>query len=54
MEILHYIQETRGSIREIISKQVALVRWLIYIGAIMVFLFYGAFHSNAEFIYFQF
>ena len=54
MEALQYFQETRGSIREYLSKQLFVVRWAAYILAILTLLIYGAFHSNSEFIYFQF
>ena len=54
METVHIIQEVKGSFAEIFESMLPLIRWLAYVLAIFLLLFYGAFHSNAEFIYFQF
>lgn len=50
---VHAIQEN-GSIRERIGAYPVPVRWAIYYVAVITILFWGAFNSSEQFIYFQF
>lgn len=52
---IQLVRELSGkSIRDLVSKQHVLIRWPLYISLILVILFFGTFHSQSEFIYFQF
>lgn len=49
------VRELSGkSIRNLVSEQPMIVRWPMYISLVLVILFFGSFHSQSEFIYFQF
>lgn len=55
MMTVQLIREISGkSIRALVSKQPMLVRWPLYIGLLLIIFFFGTFHSQSEFIYFQF
>lgn len=51
--VIHYIQETRGSIREIIKAQPAWLRWTLYVGLCTGILMLGV-RGSGQFIYFRF
>lgn len=53
MEVVHRIQR-RNSIRELISRKPAVIRWAAYYGIVLIIIFCGAFSSSTQFIYFQF
>jgi D-alanyl-lipoteichoic acid acyltransferase DltB (MBOAT superfamily) len=46
--------QSRGALRDRIRRQPALLRWGLYYAATAAVLFFGAFNSSQEFIYFQF
>jgi len=55
MSLVQFIRlQTGGEMRDIIAKQPVLVRWSAYVVLLLVIAFYGSFHSQSEFIYFQF
>lgn len=53
MEFIHTIQR-HGSIRHMLRGKPLLLRWLIYYVMIFSILFFGAFNTSQQFIYFQF
>ena len=53
MELIHVIQESKGSIRLLISRLPFVFRWSIYTGSIVLIFMFGVF-SESQFIYFQF
>jgi hypothetical protein len=50
---VHTLQ-SRRSLREMLSRQSAPLRWSIYYAVIVLILFFGAFNQSQQFIYFQF
>ncbi|MBP7737014.1 MAG: MBOAT family protein [Spirochaetes bacterium] len=50
--VVNYIQESRGSIREMIRKRPLVVRWALYY--LMVMSIFAGMLKTAQFIYFQF
>jgi D-alanyl-lipoteichoic acid acyltransferase DltB (MBOAT superfamily) len=53
MEAVHWIQERDDSIRTVIRRQPAWLRWSVYYGLVMVIFMFGKFEAN-EFIYSRF
>jgi D-alanyl-lipoteichoic acid acyltransferase DltB (MBOAT superfamily) len=53
MEAVHWIQERDGSLRTVILRQPAWLRWSAYYGLVMVIFMFGKFEAN-EFIYSRF
>ena len=53
MEAVHWIQQRDGSIRTVIRRQPAWLRWSAYYGLVMVIVMFGKFEAN-EFIYSRF
>jgi alginate O-acetyltransferase complex protein AlgI len=53
MEWLHRLQN-KGSMRLLLNKQNFVLRWASYVIILLVILIFGQYHSNNEFIYFQF
>jgi alginate O-acetyltransferase complex protein AlgI len=50
---VHLLQE-RGSLAQKFGSYPAAVRWAVYYASVIVILFFGAFNSSQQFIYFQF
>jgi len=50
---IHWIQR-RHSVRALLAAQRPWVRWGVYYAAVASLLFFGAFNSSQQFIYFQF
>jgi hypothetical protein len=50
---VHFIQRNQN-IGELIARQSRGSQWALYYAAIIVILFFGAFNSSQQFIYFQF
>jgi D-alanyl-lipoteichoic acid acyltransferase DltB (MBOAT superfamily) len=53
MELVHWLQMTKGSIRHIISSQPVWFRWSVYYALVLLIIMFGNF-GLTEFIYFQF
>ena len=53
MEAVHWMQQRDGSIRTVIRRQPAWLRWSAYYGLVMVIVMFGKFGAN-EFIYSRF
>ncbi len=54
MEIVHHFQE-RGSLRALLSKKTAALRWTLYVGVLVCILVFGKiYQAPTDFIYFQF
>jgi D-alanyl-lipoteichoic acid acyltransferase DltB (MBOAT superfamily) len=53
MEAVHWIQEANGSLRTVIRRQPAWLRWSAYYGLVTVIFVFGKFEAN-EFIYSRF
>lgn len=45
---------SKKNMRDLVSSIPLIPRWTLYIGILLIIAFYGSFHSNSEFIYFQF
>ena len=53
LEYVHYIQEYKGSVREILATKSVFFRWTLYIGITLLIMAYS-FDQEIPFIYFQF
>lgn len=53
MEIVHF-KELKQSMDSLLLRKKRPLRWGFYISLLYLILFFGVFHSNQEFIYFQF
>jgi alginate O-acetyltransferase complex protein AlgI len=53
MELVQWQQRTNGSVREVVRRQPAWLRWSVYYGLVMVILMFGKF-GTVEFIYSRF
>jgi len=54
MGIVHFFQE-KGSLREILSRQLPVLKWTLYVGVVVAILVFGKIYSEpTSFIYFQF
>lgn len=53
METIHWQQRQHGSLRDVVLRQPALLRWSIYYGLVLVVLMFGKFGAG-EFIYARF
>jgi hypothetical protein len=53
LNVIHLIQERRGSIRDLIRKQPAWVRWVLYVCLCTGILMLGV-RGSQQFIYFRF
>jgi alginate O-acetyltransferase complex protein AlgI len=51
--VIHYIQETRGSIRELLKQRPAWIRWALYFFLCSSILLFGV-RGSQQFVYFQF
>jgi len=55
MMIIQFIRlQTDRNMRDLIASSPLVIRWSLYVGILLLISFYGSFHSNSEFIYFQF
>ena len=53
MEVVHYSQRKYGSVREVVLRQPAWLRWSVYYALIVVIFMFGKFGAG-EFIYARF
>jgi len=53
LEAVHWIQ-CRKPFRQCLATQPIPIRWSVYVGLVLIILFFGEFGDNQQFIYFQF